>query len=708
MAMKAVAMEGHFPHISDDSSSSRTSKSRTSSFASIFNTKLQTTFQSRRTRYDFVTVLFTSWEEDHRLDHDIEILKKYFTDVLGFQTEWFKIPHTSPEDALGLKLKEKEYCIDCGSNLFILYYGGGAQLDSKKSPIWQPYGSTSPIIKWSPMQYVLERSASDVLLILDCSYGVASSRNRDGDGYSAFVQHKSVDEPLSSGKTEIIAAPQQDSVSLAKGNISFTQAITQAFRNLHDKPLTVNQLHVNLVGMAGLSSSPVYLRLSNANNSSIRFPRPYGSDLNRAVQLDVVLRRKLNYLDMEPLLKWMEQAPSPVQAPQLSKPNLSHLPYDGDTFQSSLANPETLNITIPLEGAFMPDQAEWKDWLGFKAPSFVERVDVRPQPISLPKALGLLSNHDDPLELLAEQLNINTAISEGMESRKYDKVTVLPLLWEDGLRDLVDEMEDLRLSFSEYFDDYNVEPIWEIPLDQPDLALYTKIIEICTVHNKQNELVIIAYGGHGVNTIQGTGTSVWAQTHLPGGPTVEWTGIQKLLETSNCDVAIILNCCYAATAALSPRKGTNYLLAACDPQSETYRGPYSYMKVVNKMLVELAKQEKPFSLPRLGEYIKEEALRHVKDMPMPYHSHLKELHDRTSEIFLQPSRKNASSSEVKTSTVPEPGYLYAKFKISQPACVSAKQWEQWLTDAKLPEHTQEVHFFTSETLYAELKANRSK
>jgi len=353
-----------------------------------------------------------------------------------------------------------------------------------------------------------------VLLILDCNYGSVPSRNRDGEGYSAFTQDESADERPIHGKTEILAAPQLDHPPTGPGTISFTHAIGHAFEKLRDGPFTVNQLHVNLIGMQGLAATPVYLNLSAGHQSSIRFPPPSDEkDPARKVHLDVLLRRRLSVTDLESLVEWMKQAPPHVGAPRLSATDLRLLPYDSASAHASGQDQENLSIIVPLHDSLLPDEREWKAWLGIKAPSVVRKVEVNVQTISETVTLGTDSGEEDPLSTLVTNLNLNEGITKMLASRsdRYSKVSLLPLLWENATPDLVGEMEDLRAIFIEYFN-YNVEPIWYIPAKRSAYALEGKVFDFCREHDKNDELVIVAYGGHGVDTYYtDEPTSRWAQ-----------------------------------------------------------------------------------------------------------------------------------------------------------------------------------------------------
>jgi len=185
-----------------------------------------------------------------------------------------------------------------------------------------------------------------------------------------------------------------------------------------------------------------------------------------------------------------------------------------------------------------------------------------------------------------------------------------------------------------------------------------------------------------------------------GGPTLDWTPIQKYLQESFCDAAIILNFCYAATAALAQRQGTNYILAACDFQSVTYAGPDSYIKILNEKLKELAQVKLPFTLKSLGENIEAEAI--IRKNPRPYHKTMKDPTEKWTErqIYLAPSEP-AARNDATPALPPQPKYIYAKFCITSPESVDCNEWESFL------QHPDSVTFYTRETICAELKKERA-
>jgi hypothetical protein len=185
-----------------------------------------------------------------------------------------------------------------------------------------------------------------------------------------------------------------------------------------------------------------------------------------------------------------------------------------------------------------------------------------------------------------------------------------------------------------------------------------------------------------------------------GGPTLDWSPLQKRLQASFCDAAIILNCCYAGTAALAQRQGTNYILAACDYQNVTYAGPDSYIKILNQELKKLAEQKVPFTLKKFGEQIEAEAI--VRKNPRPYHKTMKDPTEKWAErqIYLTPSEP-ATSKDVNLTAPPQPKSVYAKFTITHPESVDCDEWESFL------QHPDSVTFYTREMICAELKKEKS-
>jgi|TARA_R110002003_G_scaffold244_8_gene17499 hypothetical protein len=121
------------------------------------------------------------------------------------------------------------------------------------------------------------------------------------------------------------------------------------------------------------------------------------------------------------------------------------------------------------------------------------------------------------LAALVAQLNFNTEIKAAMNVKDYSTVTVLPLMWAEApipyllaedmqknraeLAEIEEELSNLGDVFRDRFR-YDVKKIWRIPDDDENAQrlLNKKLIRFVNKHGHEGSLLIILYGGHGVDT----------------------------------------------------------------------------------------------------------------------------------------------------------------------------------------------------------------
>jgi hypothetical protein len=187
---------------------------------------------------------------------------------------------------------------------------------------------------------------------------------------------------------------------------------------------------------------------------------------------------------------------------------------------------------------------------------------------------------------------------------------------------------------------------------------------------------------------------------------VNWTNSQNMLFEAKCDVAVILNCCHAATASLKQiLKGRNEILAAANRESVAYTGPHSYLKRLKRLLEDYAKKGEPFSLAKLHNDLDSQIKAIVKsrgNASSPYHAVYP---DWNQSITLRPLQ-NPVPAPVPV-PVPTPGpastprYLYAKFEIRQPTSdeQTVSAWQRWFTSGVMPRQVHGVKFLTEADLF---------
>lgn len=155
---------------------------------------------------------------------------------------------------------------------------------------------------------------------------------------------------------------------------------------------------------------------------------------------------------------------------------------------------------------------------------------------------------------------------------------------------------------------------------------------------------------------------------------LNWTWQQSLLDAAPCDVAQILDCCYAGTAIKANILGRNEILAACDRHETTGVKIDAYIKRVTAALGALAQSVEAFSLSTLHESVQAETKRQNADrgateqLPHPTY---KLIGDTPGSITLRPRTQVAADYkrfvESNRRHVQESqdflGYMYAKLPI---------------------------------------------
>lgn len=156
---------------------------------------------------------------------------------------------------------------------------------------------------------------------------------------------------------------------------------------------------------------------------------------------------------------------------------------------------------------------------------------------------------------------------------------------------------------------------------------------------------------------------------------MSWSRIvDNLLDTSECDVAQILDCCYAATAAKAVTTSRNEILSACSREQTTFAGPASFTKIVISALKDLVKEGKPFSFQSLAQDV-DSATARINDsrklfdrIPTPHYNTL----DRSvppNLIILQPRagglRTSPASNQESLAQTGKPAaaYVYAEIAV---------------------------------------------
>jgi hypothetical protein len=503
-------------------------------------------FPTSTDTYKKVTVLLLSWDDDPsyrtgKIREDqaqIKHLELVFSNDFGFETESYRIPKENSALALAKKLEvvESQHRRDRGL-LIVFYCGNAGTIDTLERDHVHIYGpevefslddlfffpdanalqrqrthnshlpprptlDLVPIVNWSQSQETLQFSYFDVLLILDTSYsGIALYSNR------LTIQAKQ------SGTFEVLAASLGQNLA-ARGNMSCTSALIQALRDLlrQEGTFTVEQLfqkfHFNMS-----PSQPIYMKHSAPPGMSIKLSSLISLDVEshpqkqRIVTMDIsVIQSMQDDVTIE-WQTWMsDHPPQNILAVEvLSAPDSSQDIKDYD-----------FRLQVQLQDSLFPDFDPWVRWIG-RLPSTLREISIEIKPSDT-------SDPGDAVSTLVEDLNLNTGMREALQKVFYTKVTVLPIMWKSPnparrerfnkvdmsicskIEDELDEFRKELSALSKEFEGFNFksEEIFEIPDNEDDQhcqrALRAKLRELAQEYDDRHSLVIIIYGGHGVDT----------------------------------------------------------------------------------------------------------------------------------------------------------------------------------------------------------------
>lgn len=146
-----------------------------------------------------------------------------------------------------------------------------------------------------------------------------------------------------------------------------------------------------------------------------------------------------------------------------------------------------------------------------------------------------------------QQAQLNRSIEErfaGWQRSPYTNVSVLLLRWAADNLGVIDEVLRLEKTLRERFN-FSTEQ-WDIPSEEPEYELTSKMLEFCK-GKKKNHLLILYYAGHSGG---GPEECIWSATQWTvGSPSLNWHKIQGHLLAHDADVLLILDCCFSSLAA---------------------------------------------------------------------------------------------------------------------------------------------------------------
>ncbi|KAL2022566.1 hypothetical protein VTK56DRAFT_5173 [Thermocarpiscus australiensis] len=186
----------------------------------------------RSHRYSKVHALMLHWKSDDLFVlPELEDLEKCFREYYNFDTDIFSIPSENAHLELMLKVGDMVKHHESDDTLFVVYYGGHARINESRQSTWCANRRPgSPWLQWSAIQTLLERSISDVLILLDCCAGAASA---------TFPTGQSI--------TETISASSWDAVAPDPGRYSFTNALIEVLEEWRHRTFSAAMLHAEIL-----------------------------------------------------------------------------------------------------------------------------------------------------------------------------------------------------------------------------------------------------------------------------------------------------------------------------------------------------------------------------------------------------------------------------------------------------------------------------
>lgn len=183
-------------------------------------------------RYSKVHALMLHWKSDDLFVlPELEDLEKCLRESYCFETDIFSIPSDNSHLELMLKVGDMVKQHESEDTLFIIYYGGHARIDESRQSTWCANRRPgSPWLQWSAIQTLLERSMSDVLILLDCCAGAASA---------TFPTGQSI--------TETISASSWDAIAPDPGRYSFTNALIEVLQEWSPRTFSAAMLHAEIL-----------------------------------------------------------------------------------------------------------------------------------------------------------------------------------------------------------------------------------------------------------------------------------------------------------------------------------------------------------------------------------------------------------------------------------------------------------------------------
>ncbi|KAM0562583.1 hypothetical protein ACHAPJ_002273 [Fusarium lateritium] len=305
-------------------------------------------------RYNNVQALLLHWNSDDLfVIPELEDLEKCLSEDYGFNTDIFAIPSENSHLELMMRIGQLIKDHESHDTLFLVYYGGHARIDESRQSTWcATREANSPWLQWSAIQTLLERSLSDVLILLDCCAGAASA---------TFPSGASI--------TETISASSWDAIAPDPGRYSFTNALIEVLQEWRVRAFSAAMLHAEVL-------------------ARLKHPRPitingkYFEARSTPVHFMMTSNHKAPSIEMSRMSRG-DNLPSPELLPM---PAMAHetgraadsAPVSRNDYMFTEPNEDTphVMISLALEDDQRLDVNAWEQWLG-AFPAMAKYVKVQ-------------------------------------------------------------------------------------------------------------------------------------------------------------------------------------------------------------------------------------------------------------------------------------------------------------------------------------------
>ncbi|KAM3525231.1 hypothetical protein NHJ13051_004096 [Beauveria bassiana] len=313
-------------------------------------------------RYKKVEALLLHWgSDDLFVLPELEDLEKCLSEDYAFDTDIFAIPsensHLELMMRVGQLIKEHE----SPDTLFLVYYGGHARIDESRQSTWcATRESSSAWLQWSAIQTLLERSKSDVLILLDCCAGAASATFPTGNSI-----------------TETISASSWDAIAPDPGRYSFTNALIEVLQEWRSRTFSAAMLHAEVLARLK-HPRPIAIngKLFEARSTPVHFMMTAN---HKAPSIELCSTRPSQKLPPSPPLPL--SPPRPSNGSGVDPMGITRGPYPNPIPRapvSSDPNEDTphVMISLALEDDQRLDINAWEQWLS-AFPSLAKHVKVQ-------------------------------------------------------------------------------------------------------------------------------------------------------------------------------------------------------------------------------------------------------------------------------------------------------------------------------------------